>query len=101
VRTDISGGDRVSDVDGRAGRRRRRNGGKNVPSIKNEKSANVEMNDAPLAFAAISSKKQEKVLDKRRCDYCDRTGHVIDKCFFNPENPTINCRPMYFTVSWC
>jgi hypothetical protein len=21
------------------------------------------------------------------CDYCDKTGHSIEKCFYNPENP--------------
>jgi gag-polypeptide of LTR copia-type len=80
---------RTSGTNGATSFRGRRNN--KYPKQSNSNlSDNNEFNDVDAAARAFATPWRSKNTDKEpklMCDYCDKTGHSIEKCFYNPENP--------------
>jgi gag-polypeptide of LTR copia-type len=54
-----------------------------------------DIDAAAEAFATAWKSKNNTDNDKSRsaCAYCDKVGHSIDKCFYNPDNPNHQLPP--------
>jgi hypothetical protein len=81
------GGAALSEYDGRHGRRNRKNSRKhgNKASAADSSSDDDEAEIATRALAAL--RKMESRRGTTVCEFCDKPGHELGNCLFNPNNP--------------
>jgi hypothetical protein len=86
------------DIDGRVhnGRgRRSKNSSKQNHNIRTSFGDHNDMDAAANAFATAWRSKNNTKSDKSKmmCEYCDKAGHSVDNCFYNPDNPNHQLPP--------
>jgi gag-polypeptide of LTR copia-type len=93
------------DIDGGSCGSRDRRSKKNIKQI-HSKRANFDVADdidaAAKAFGTAWRSNKTFPADKSKivCEFCDKSGHSVEKCFFNPDNPTHQLPRKYFTAYW-